>query len=239
MSIEALMPSNHLVLCLPFLLLPSIFPSIRVFSKELALCIPFLPSLKSPFHAETGSFYPKHIYYCLNFLSLLAWPGLLWLCQWAAGAVKRRKCQSCHSLGQLTKATKWMSSIASLLEFVCLVKMNKLLFFTKLPPPQSFQDPKLCEFISIYHSSHSVLLSHFFFSLFIQSPYTLPHPQMWISLGHVLLCLWLLVITFAYVFAHCNVINLRRRSCNRSYQEWHHVVLFLRGSFLNSDLSFL
>jgi len=39
MSIESVMPSNHLILCLPFLLLPSIFPSIRVFSNELALHI--------------------------------------------------------------------------------------------------------------------------------------------------------------------------------------------------------
>ena len=39
MSIESVMPSNHLVLCCPLLLLPSIFPSIRVFSRELALHI--------------------------------------------------------------------------------------------------------------------------------------------------------------------------------------------------------
>ena len=39
MSIEFLMPSNHLILCCPFLLLPEIFPSIRVFSSESALCI--------------------------------------------------------------------------------------------------------------------------------------------------------------------------------------------------------
>ena len=38
MSIASVMPSNHLILCCPFLLLPSIFPSIRVFSSELALC---------------------------------------------------------------------------------------------------------------------------------------------------------------------------------------------------------
>ena len=38
-SIESVMPSNHLILCRPLLLLPSIFPSIRVFSKESALCI--------------------------------------------------------------------------------------------------------------------------------------------------------------------------------------------------------
>ena len=40
MSIELVMPSNHLILGHPLLLLPSIFPSIRVFSKQLALCWP-------------------------------------------------------------------------------------------------------------------------------------------------------------------------------------------------------
>ena len=39
MSIELMMPFNHLILCCPLLFLPSIFPSIRVFSNELALCI--------------------------------------------------------------------------------------------------------------------------------------------------------------------------------------------------------
>ena len=39
MSTESVMPSNHLILCCPLLLLPSIFPSIRVFYNELALCI--------------------------------------------------------------------------------------------------------------------------------------------------------------------------------------------------------
>ena len=39
MSIESVMPSNHLILCRPLLLLPSIFPSIRIFSNESVLCI--------------------------------------------------------------------------------------------------------------------------------------------------------------------------------------------------------
>ena len=39
MSFESVMPSNHLILCYPLLLLPSIFPSIRVFSNESVLCI--------------------------------------------------------------------------------------------------------------------------------------------------------------------------------------------------------
>ena len=42
MSIELVMPSNHLILCHPLFLLPSIFPSIRVFSNELAHCISWL-----------------------------------------------------------------------------------------------------------------------------------------------------------------------------------------------------
>ena len=39
MSIESMMPSSHLILCYLFLLLPSVFPSIRIFSSELVLCI--------------------------------------------------------------------------------------------------------------------------------------------------------------------------------------------------------
>ena len=39
MFIKSVMPSNHLILCRPLLLLPSIFPSMRVFSNELVLCI--------------------------------------------------------------------------------------------------------------------------------------------------------------------------------------------------------
>ena len=39
MSIESVMPSNHPILCRPLLLLPSVFPSIRVFSNESVLCI--------------------------------------------------------------------------------------------------------------------------------------------------------------------------------------------------------
>ena len=39
MSIESVIPSNHFILCRPLLLLPSVFPSIRVFSSELTLCI--------------------------------------------------------------------------------------------------------------------------------------------------------------------------------------------------------
>ena len=48
MSIESVMPSNHLILCHPLLLLPSILPSIRVFYKESVLCIHTLPGAHEP-----------------------------------------------------------------------------------------------------------------------------------------------------------------------------------------------
>ena len=47
MSIESMMPSNHLIVCLPLVLLPSIFPSIRVFSNESILCIKVLENQHS------------------------------------------------------------------------------------------------------------------------------------------------------------------------------------------------
>ena len=61
MSIRLMMPSNNLILCHPFLLLPSVFPSIRVFSNESVLCIRWpkycnFSFIISPFNKYSGSF---------------------------------------------------------------------------------------------------------------------------------------------------------------------------------------
>ena len=58
MSVESVMPSNHLVLCHPHLLLPSIFPSIKVFSSELALTLQTLPTESST--VRNKRFYCTH-----------------------------------------------------------------------------------------------------------------------------------------------------------------------------------
>ena len=57
MSIEWAMPSNHLILCHPLLLLPSIFPSIRVFSNESALCIRWPKYWSSSFRISPSNEY--------------------------------------------------------------------------------------------------------------------------------------------------------------------------------------
>ena len=55
MSVESVMPSNHLILCCPLLLLPSIFPSFRVFSSESFLCIRWPKYCSSSFSISPSS----------------------------------------------------------------------------------------------------------------------------------------------------------------------------------------
>ena len=70
MSIESVMPSNHLILCHPLLLMPSVFPSIRVFSNELALRIRW-PEYWS-FSISPSNEYSRLIFFMLDWSDLLA-----------------------------------------------------------------------------------------------------------------------------------------------------------------------
>ena len=76
MSIESAMPSNHLILCRPLLLLPSIFPSIRVFSNELVLHIR-QPKLSFSFNISPSNEHPGLISFRMDWLDLLAVQGTL------------------------------------------------------------------------------------------------------------------------------------------------------------------
>ena len=77
MSIVLVMPSNHLILCCPLLLLPSIFPSIRVFSKESALCIRWPKYWSFSFNISPSSEHPGLISFRMEWLDLLAVQGTL------------------------------------------------------------------------------------------------------------------------------------------------------------------
>ena len=72
MSIELVMPSNHLILCRPLLLLPSIFPSIRVFSSESALHIRWPKDWSFSFSISPSSEYSGLISFRMDGLDLLA-----------------------------------------------------------------------------------------------------------------------------------------------------------------------
>ena len=77
MSIQSVMPSNHLILCHPFLLLPSIFPSIRVFSKESLLCIRWPKYWSFSFSISPSKEYSALISFRMDWLDLLAVQGTL------------------------------------------------------------------------------------------------------------------------------------------------------------------
>ena len=77
MSIELVMPSNHLILCLPLLLLPSIFPSIRVFSNESVLCIKRPKYWSFSFSISPSNEYSGLIFFRMDWLDLLAVQGTL------------------------------------------------------------------------------------------------------------------------------------------------------------------
>ena len=77
MSIELKMPLNHLILCYPLLLLPSIFPSIRVFSNESALCIRLPEYWSYSFSISPSNEYSGLISFNINWFDLLAVQGTL------------------------------------------------------------------------------------------------------------------------------------------------------------------
>ena len=77
MSIESVMPSNHLILCHPLLLLPSIFPSIRVFSNESARHIRWPKYWSFSFNISPSNEYSGLISFRMDWLDLLAIQGTL------------------------------------------------------------------------------------------------------------------------------------------------------------------
>ena len=118
-SIESVMPSNHLTLCRPLLLLPSIFPSIRVFSNESALRImwPRYWSFSlniSPFSECSGL-----ISFRMDWLALLAVQGTLKsLLQYHSSVQFSSVAQSCPTLSDpMNRSTPGLPVHHQLLEF--------------------------------------------------------------------------------------------------------------------------
>ena len=77
MFIESVMPSNHLILCHPLLLLPSIFPSIRFFSNESALHVRWPKYWSFSFNISPSNEHPGLISFKMDWLDLLAVQGTL------------------------------------------------------------------------------------------------------------------------------------------------------------------
>ena len=127
MSIELVMPSNHLICCCALLLLPSIFPSIRVFSNESTLCIRWPKYWSFSFNISPSNEHPGLISFRMDWLDLLAVQGTLKsLLQYHSSKASILQCsvfftvQLSHpdmTTGKTTALTRWtfVDKVTSLL----------------------------------------------------------------------------------------------------------------------------
>ena len=132
MSIESVMPSNHLIFCHPLLLLPSIFPSIRVFSNESVLRIRWPKYCSFSFSISPSNEYSGLISFRMDWLDLLAVQGALKsLLQHHSSKASFLWClpflivQLSHpymTTGKTTALTRWtfVGKVMSLLLICCL-----------------------------------------------------------------------------------------------------------------------
>ena len=107
MSIESVMPPNHLILCHPLLLLPSIFPSIRVFSSDLALCIRWPKYWSFSFSIKPSIEYSGLISFRIDWFDLLAVQGTL-----------KSLSRVFSSTAALVATPKWSKSVYSINGFL-------------------------------------------------------------------------------------------------------------------------
>ena len=136
------MPSNHLIFSCPLLLLPSIFPSIRVFSNESALCIRWPKFWSFSFNISPSNGHPGLMSFRMDWLDLLAVQGTL------------------KSLFQ--QALKIFEIKSSTLEFLDIILLHTLfrlqyntnIIFICTGKPKNLRDPLYCDIcIPVYYSN--------------------------------------------------------------------------------------
>ena len=129
MSTESVMPSNHIILCHPPLLLPSIFPSIRVFSSELALCIRWPKYWSFSFSISPSNEYSGMISFRMDWLDLLAVQGTLKsLFQHHSLKASILQCSAFLIVPTLTSISDYWKKTIALTRWTFVGKVMSLLF---------------------------------------------------------------------------------------------------------------
>ena len=155
MSIEWVMPSNHLILCHPLFLLASVFPSIRVFSNESVLCIRWPKYWSFSFSIRSSNEYSGLISFRMDWLDLLAVQGTLKsLLQHHSSKASIFRCSACFMVqlshpyvttGKTTALTrhtfvgKVMSLLFNMLSrlVIAFLSRSKRLFISRLQSPSA------------------------------------------------------------------------------------------------------
>ena len=129
MSIELVMPSNHLILCCPLLFPPSIFPSIRVFSNESALCIKWPKYWSFSFSISPSNEYWGLISFRMDWLDLLAVQETLRsLLQHHSSKASILRCSAFFYSSTLISIHTWLLKAIALTRWTFVGKVMSLLF---------------------------------------------------------------------------------------------------------------
>ena len=158
MSIELVMPSNHLILCRPLLLLPSIFPSIRVFSKESDLHIRWPKYWSCSFNISPSNEHPGLIFFRMDWLDLLAVQGIFKsLLQHHSSKASILQCSDCFIV-QLSHPYVTTGKTITLTRWTFVDKVMSLLFNMLSSLVITFLSRSKCLLISWLQSPSAVIL---------------------------------------------------------------------------------
>ena len=158
MSIESVMPSNHLTLCHPLLLLPSVFPNIRVFSNESALCIRWPKYWSFSFNISLSIEHSGLISFKMDWLDFLAVQGtpknLLQHQSWKASILRH----SVFFIVQLSHPYMTTGKTIALTRRTLVDKVMSLLFNMPSKLVITFLPRSKCLLISWLQSPSAVIL---------------------------------------------------------------------------------
>ena len=204
MSIGPVMPSNHLILCRPLLLLPSVFPSIRVFSKESVLCIRWPEYWSFSFSISPSNEHPGLISFRMDWLDLLAIPGTLkslLQCHSSKASILRH---SAFFIVQLSYPYMTTGKTIALTRRTFVGKVRSLLFNMLSRLVIAFLPKSKCLLISWLQSPSAVILGPRKWSLSLFSLF--PHLFAMKWWDH--LVFWML--SFKPTFSLCALIFIKR-----------------------------
>ena len=158
MSIESVISSNHLILCRPLLLLPSIFPSIRVFSNESVLCISWPKYWSFSFNISPSNEHPGLISFRMDWLDFLAVQGTLNSPLQYHSSKASILQHSAFFIVQLSHAYMTTGKIIALTRWTFVSKVMSLVFNMLSRSVKTFLPRSKCLLISWLQSSSAVIL---------------------------------------------------------------------------------
>ena len=152
------MPSNHLILCHPLLLLPSVFPSIRVFPNEPALCIRWPKYWSFSFNISPANEHPGLISFRMDWSDLLAVQGMLKSLLQHHGSKASILQRSAFFIVKISHSYMTTGKTRALTRWASVDKVMSLLFNVLSKFVIAFLLRRKCLFISWLQSSSAVIL---------------------------------------------------------------------------------